>query len=1031
MNVTECLKKITSLTEQNLELLKTINDSFYTKRTSLSVNYGENRYKIPSFISLENKYNHLQDAFNNLVHAPESGEAWYNFDGNSKEIYLRSYQAAPNSISLENVKLFEHEETFPFKDLMSPSPYINIDLSEIPDDITAVRVKKIILYNETLITSFQGYMEDTEENPASALIDWTTANALILSGDPAYVSGSDYLEYNKIYDLPTRTNTCSGEYIITEIVDDTINEDGIEIITVKISTDNSLVYTLFDGTTEKDLEVGDILTTYDGACMFEIDEIFPTTNELALTVSHAEYVNLHAASDAENAGDYSKLRIYRPQDFKEDKYIHIPLEEDEYVYIAIAPLNSRMNTQSNWGTGLFLDTYKLTDSEDGTDFHTYYTQNVSNIGDMIIELSNIYSGAITRFTESELETFTELVPTLSEDTIQVVQINKHLNDSETVQNIRSLYSQKKQYNTDITEISSKINALTSELAEISFDDTSGVRTSYEDQITKLKAQRADLQSSVTKIVDEIATAANDSEIPIENAKYRIRGYVDIESILSSIWTEDWLDYLGLVRGVQIRYRYKNSSNPQANVDTINDFLFTEWTDQTSPSRTKNMSYADGAYSTSWSDADENGLLSSENVPKFNQIDIPITQGESVDIKIRLVWDFGYPFSMMSSQWSEILNVEFPEELIQDVEVTTIIEENNDDVEENRFNSILEENGILDHISDEYTDQDITYSHSADTIASGFYTEERRVIPLKDKLEDMVSAISEIQDTIGGTFADIVTVKLTVGTSIYTLAPDIDNQISLPAYSNISSEDVSSGSVILNGSVAELTCTLAINNDSDSHTVNIFSLFPGSRDVYLSELAESRSKYDLSDFYESGSEITEQGVAYLNTDSEDDIFGIREQRCNQFLVFRLANPFTSQLIWDESSLSESEYSQTLKDQETLLNTTEVSDDESWVFAAPLEQTDYQLCIDSDSTTSKVTIAPGGSLNIPIIVRYYMESDTSAEACYQMGFNIRNSLYTDPLYYQFTFNARYAQTILDSTTSNASSITNSTVYNVTIR
>ena len=38
-------------------------------------------------------------------------------------------------------------------------------------------------------------------------------------------------------------------------------------------------------------------------------------------------------------------------------------------------------------------------------------------------------------------------------------------------------------------------------------------------------------------------------------------------------------------------------------------------------------------------------------------------------------------------------------------------------------------------------QDITYYHKPENIASGFYTDERRIIPLKDKLAELNNLVS--------------------------------------------------------------------------------------------------------------------------------------------------------------------------------------------------------------------------------------------------------------------------------------------------
>ena len=67
-NLADYLSQLQKLTHQNLDILKTINESFFTKQNHLQVAVGDANYVIPSFISLENKINILEENFNNLIH---------------------------------------------------------------------------------------------------------------------------------------------------------------------------------------------------------------------------------------------------------------------------------------------------------------------------------------------------------------------------------------------------------------------------------------------------------------------------------------------------------------------------------------------------------------------------------------------------------------------------------------------------------------------------------------------------------------------------------------------------------------------------------------------------------------------------------------------------------------------------------------------------------------------------------------------------------------------------------------------------
>jgi len=58
---------------------------------------------------------------------------------------------------------------------------------------------------------------------------------------------------------------------------------------------------------------------------------------------------------------------------------------------------------------------------------------------------------------------------------------------------------------------------------------------------------------------------------------------------------------------------------------------------------------------------------SENVAdgseiNINQIDIPITKGEKVEIKVRTISEAGYPDNPLKSDWSEPIIISFPSNL---------------------------------------------------------------------------------------------------------------------------------------------------------------------------------------------------------------------------------------------------------------------------------------------------------------------------------------------------------------------------------
>lgn len=1013
-SITEYLNRLQKLTQTNLDILQALNDSFFTRKNHISVNIGDNQYAIPSFISLENKLNSIQANLENLINSPSSGEAFFNFDGNSRSIQVRPYTSVPNSLILDNIDTFDVENNDIFKDFLTPNPYVNIKTNSLPNDITNVVVKKIIPIHEDLIKEFSSNIGDINSSIQYPFQKLYKKLSL-------YKQDVDYIEYDTKVGLPIHKSIGSGVYVIKDIKSDIIDENLDNYITVQFRNDmdddtiymNDLSYRLFDETIKKPLKVGDQLTTFEGNAKVEVTEL-KNDNTLTFKVLHGEFLNLvnSTTNNPKEISELSKMRFFSPVDF-DDKYVKVSLEEDQYVFIAIAALNDRMNVQSSWGTGLMINTFNLVKDGENSRFKTYYNENVRNIGDALLEISSMSSNTLFNISESNYNSFTkDFKPSIDLNNLVVTRINSHLNDSSTVRNIRAMYSQKKNIQEELNQILSQIENINKELSTISFDDTTGIRESYSSKLAELAKKRSDLSTSIIKISNDIAVSANNSEVPIENAKYRIRGFYNYEEVDKINTVQNLKDH---VRGIHVRYRYKNIEQEQGNALSINkQFLFSDWNYMNSFDREKIVEYNNGYKFHPQPNSD------TKNEPSFNQIDIPISQGETVDIQIRILYDYGYPFVTVASDWSDITNIKFPEEYLKDVKILDIIEENNNDIETNRFNNILKDGGITSHIDDKLQDQDVTYYHRPENIPSGFYTSERRVIPLKDKLSSLDSAIMQLKDEVFGTSTDTLKVSIKHGSTINELEPY--------QYKNISVDDYSSFSSFTEGSSVEgnyekdnktnaiiTVLNISIYNDSE-HTSKLYSMFPGGRDVQISEL--KNYKYDKLSYTKGKN----NGVWFmhptfvcpycdhLDNGDNKEITTKSIQGGNQFIYFRINDINNGAQYYGEGDKQGDNILSTNKDficlddyKESELSKTK------YAFLYPKLSDRYGLCINSDSVGSHIVLAPHEEIIIPIVFEYYLTD--GQEISKTMSFEILPSLYKDPIAYTFKVTAKYQDTIQD--------------------
>jgi hypothetical protein len=134
---------------------------------------------------------------------------------------------------------------------------------------------------------------------------------------------------------------------------------------------------------------------------------------------------------------------------------------------------------------------------------------------------------------------------------------------------------------------------------------------------------------------------------------------------------------------------------------------------------------------------------------INQIDIPIRNGEKVEIKVRSISEAGYPYNPVKSEWSPSVIISFPENLTSDDSVTTILETVKNDMTAVVLQQTLSAAGVYTHLADsnstyKHTSKNISYTDSV-TDASGNTTLTE--MSLQDKIEALTRVKEEITDAV--------------------------------------------------------------------------------------------------------------------------------------------------------------------------------------------------------------------------------------------------------------------------------------------
>ena len=211
-------------------------------------------------------------------------------------------------------------------------------------------------------------------------------------------------------------------------------------------------------------------------------------------------------------------------------------------------------------------------------------------------------------------------------------------------------------------------------------------------------------------------------------------------------------------------------------------MFTDWVKQPSIERQRKLVYKN----TSSYYIDYVNYNDVTNPIKWNQIDIPIMQGEDVILQVRYKLNVGQPFIDLYTPWSSEITQEFPSEMKEITELSSIIQNNENDTISAIFNKTLINDGYTKHISDTLIDNAKEYLHSADKINSGFLNSSNNIMSLREKLDLIDSEVLKYKSLIEAEINTQFEVYVTYEGQTMDLLPNVVNEV--PAFTKTSSNN---------------------------------------------------------------------------------------------------------------------------------------------------------------------------------------------------------------------------------------------------
>ena len=872
------LEQALILEKNSLETVSKVSDAVTSQKDTVTItltdpNNSSNTitYSIPSFGYLKSEIERLDRTIKTLSNIESgAGSRVQLSDGTYRKIIASKLASeAPTITTTNNITNFNFKSNWLFEDMMNPYLYANVDLTNcVPIETERVLIQRFIL-NCSKQTQLR-YFNTLKYK--STNLDYKSFLQGLLNNGISYVLDENY------YNVPPLKNRYSGEFGIDRILDNTLTSDGKNIVIRVIL--NNLLYTDNNSGVENTVTLtkNDILEIKENpiTTRYIITHVDASTNEVRL-----KRLEGYSAITNNTVFKISSNQVRKIS-------IEIPVSFDKREVIFVKAIDPDSNIPSDkWSPGIvfYTNELKYTNPQGATtNLETFYQKNVIDFGNIILSYSKDYYPSI-------VEAITPDAPVLRYDAeddsasdFRIVQINKQLEEGTEANTFRKLIAEKENALSQINNNNKLIEEQKEYIQTTKFSTTTE-KQNAQNKLSEYIKNQTTYTSLYNSIVNQIKSqyAATYSEKP----KYRVRGFWSIPSpkISKSSGPQQIIQF-------KIRYRYLSESGVAnreeefAYVDgtTKATGRFSNWNEVKTPLR-RRIKGADGTYS--W----EKMNTADPDQININQLDLPIQNGEQIEIQIKSISEAGFPANPVESKWSEAVIIsfsDFPE--LQGDDISEIIAQNRVDASvANVVDGLIGTTNA--HMSSSFYTNDKYFAHTAENITSGFLSPEQTPITLYDKLYDLQNQITAINEQIKKTTGTI-DVKLIDGednTKIYTLNENsttyinagnyVDDKISIDVnkrngaiinkvyYINISS-DIQNGLEILSKipgdrlSMCPNTITETItqnpNGNDYSYYDNILSPSSISSDYY-----KCKGRYDLVPINLSASDIIDYQICSPN------------------------------------------------------------------------------------------------------------------------------------------------------------------------
>ena len=717
----ENLKKLTENSADIIAIASGINEAM--AGNDAEVNISEDM-SLPSFSNIVKRVERAENTISKFTQGKGVVET---DDGTYRKIKVTNVSRPPEAISsLSFSNVFSIDPNWFFESLQYPRCTVSIDLTDkIDEDSDRVYVTRIILDRSN--TDILDYYNNNIANKPVAYAALIT----MLEKD-----GITYKEDKDEIKLPLTYEKYYGEFRIvnTKLIQDS---KGVSRLWYFLDT---LSYS----------EVNEAGIAVSTGNILSVNDKVRFNNSLysVLEVDQSQNcVRLGYDIGYETLGNGDILEFYNAPFSSKVVNIGIGINEIDIVYVK--GINEEYNLiAKDWSNPISFITNDLVfDGNTNITFEEYYSKNVADFGKSWI--AQIKEGQIHAYNGS-----TPRVPVINVDDLQVVQINTQLDATLDKETYNKLTSEIAQTKSNISAVRTTIATNKDLLIQSSDED---VRKNIQNIINSDTETLNSLTTQYNSLVEELNTLLNETGVINYSPKYHIRGFFAIPEPVNE----------QQVIGFDIMYRYLHTDETGIKLNTYeytdsNDIVqtgvFTDWNIVESSILEKVFDVENDRFI--W----KNESSADGSKININQIDIPIRNGEKVEIKVRSISEAGYPSNPLKSSWSQSVIISFPDNLTSNDTVTTILDSVKSDMTAVVLQETMSAAGVYTHLADGNS----TYKHTAKNISyTDSSTDENSKTTLTEmSLQDKVDALSKLIVDARKSFDDEVKLlKDTVSNSI--------------------------------------------------------------------------------------------------------------------------------------------------------------------------------------------------------------------------------------------------------------------------